>query len=54
MCELGLQVGVIAHVTSAVGHTEEQFDKGDAQLGYEILRAICRARRRTLIGLERG
>jgi hypothetical protein len=29
MCELGLQVGVIAHVTSAVGHTEEQFDKGD-------------------------
>jgi uridine phosphorylase len=50
----GFPVGVIAHVTNAVGHTEEQFDKGDAQLGYEILKAICRAGRRTLTSLKRG
>jgi uridine phosphorylase len=50
----GFPVGVIAHVTNAVGHTEEQFHKGDAQLGYEILKAICRAGRRTLTSLKHG
>ena len=43
-------VGVVAHVTNAVGHTEEQFDKGDAPLGHEIFQAICRAGRRVLLG----
>ncbi|WP_321476354.1 nucleoside phosphorylase [uncultured Paludibaculum sp.] len=47
-------VGVVAHVTNAVGHTEEQFDKGEAQLSFEILKSICRAGRRMLTGLERG
>lgn len=47
-------VGVVAHVTNAVGHTEEQFDKGDAQLSFEILKSICRAGRRVSIGLEPG
>ena len=42
-------VGVIAHVTNAVGSSEEQFDKGDAPLGYEIFKAICRAGRRALL-----
>jgi uridine phosphorylase len=42
-------VGVVAHVTNAVGRTEEQFDKGDAPLGYEIFKAICRAGRRKLL-----
>ncbi len=41
----GFPVGVVAHVTNAVGHTEEQFDKGDAPRGYEIFKAICRAGR---------
>lgn len=50
----GVPVGVIAHVTNAIGHTEEQFDKGNAGMGYEILRAICRASRRVLAALERG
>jgi uridine phosphorylase len=50
----GVPVGVIAHVTNAIGHTEEQFDKGEAQIGYEILRAICRAGQRVLASLEPG
>ncbi len=45
-------VGVLAHVTNAIGHTEEQFDKGDSQVGYEILQAICRAGRHMLVSLE--
>ena len=36
-------VGVVAHVTNAVGHNEEQFDKGDPHVSFEILKAICRA-----------
>lgn len=47
-------VGVVAHVTNAVGRTEEQFDKGGASLGYEIFKAICRAGRRVLPSEERG
>ncbi len=50
----GFPVGLIAHVTNAVGRTEEQFDKGGAPLGYEIFRAVCRAGRRTLLSQERG
>lgn len=42
-------VGVVAHVTNAVGGADEQFDKGDAPLGYEIFKAICRAGRRALL-----
>jgi len=42
-------VGVVAHVTNAVGRTEEQFDKGDAPLGFQIFKAICRAGRRALL-----
>lgn len=45
----GFPVGVIAHVTNAVGGAEEQFDKGGAALGYEILKAACRAGRRLLL-----
>lgn len=50
----GFPVGLIAHVTNAVGHTEEQFDKGGAPLGYEIFKAICRAGRRTLLSQQPG
>lgn len=46
----GFPVGLVAHVTNAVGRTEEQFDKGDAPLSQEIFKAICRAGRRTLLG----
>jgi uridine phosphorylase len=41
----GFPVGVVAHVTNAAGRAEEQFDKGGAALGYEILKAACRAGR---------
>ena len=47
-------VGVVAHVTNAVGRTEEQFDKGGAPLGHEIFKAICRAGRRVLASPERS
>jgi nucleoside phosphorylase len=50
----GVPVGVIAHVTNAIGHTEEQFDKGEARIGYEIFRAICRAGQRVLVTLDQG
>ena len=50
----GFPVGLIAHVTNAVGRTEEQFDKGGAPLGYEIFKAICRAGRRALLSQEHG
>ncbi len=43
----GFPVGVLAHVTNAIGH-DEQFDKGGAQVGYDILLAICRASQRAL------
>jgi uridine phosphorylase len=41
-------VGLIAHVTNAIGLSEEQFDKGSDPLGYEIFKAACRAGRRVL------
>jgi hypothetical protein len=43
----GFSVGVLAHVTNAIGH-DEQFDKGGAQVGRDILLAICRASQRAL------
>ncbi len=48
----GFPVGLIAHVTNAVGRTEEQFDKGGSPLGFEIFKAVCRAGRRTLLGMR--
>ena len=48
----GFPVGLIAHVTNAVGLTEEQFDKGGAPLSYEIFKAVCRAGRRALLTQE--
>lgn len=50
----GFPVGLIAHVTNAVGRTEEQFEKGGAPLGYEIFKAVCRAGRRTQSSQQRG
>ena len=49
-----LPVGVVAHVTNAIGHTEDQFEKGGAQLGHQIFRAVCRAGRRMLTAAEDG
>ncbi len=40
-------VGVLAHVTNAIGH-DEPFDKGGAQVGHDIFLAICRASQRAL------
>ena len=36
-------VGVVAHVTNAVDHQEEQFDKGTEEHGYLLLQAMLRA-----------
>ena len=41
-------VGVVAHVTNAVDHPEEQFDKGTDEDGYALLNAMLRAGRRFL------
>jgi uridine phosphorylase len=39
-------VGVVAHVTNAVDHQDEQFDKGTEEHGFLLLRAMLRAGRR--------
>ncbi len=39
-------VGVVAHVTNAVDHQDEQFDKGTDEHGFLLLRAMLRAGRR--------
>lgn len=45
----GVRCGVVAHVTNGVDHSsEDQFDKGSHQLGFEILKAMSRAGRRCL------
>ena len=36
-------VGVVAHVTNAIDHTGEPFDKGSDEHGWHIVRAMCRA-----------
>ena len=36
-------VGVVAHVTNAIDHTGEPFDKGADQHGWHIVQAMCRA-----------
>jgi uridine phosphorylase len=41
-------VGIIAHVTNAPEHGEEQFDKGTHDLQRELLHAVCRGARRYL------
>jgi uridine phosphorylase len=42
-------VGVVAHVTNAIDHSGEPFDKGPHSEGYALFQAICRAGTR-LIG----
>jgi uridine phosphorylase len=43
----GVKCGVVAHVTNGIEHSsEDQFDKGAHQFGFEILKAISRAGRR--------
>lgn len=45
----GVRCGVVAHVTNGVDHVAaDQFEKGSHQLGFEILKAMCRAGRRCL------
>jgi uridine phosphorylase len=41
-------VGMVAHVTNAVDHTDEQFDKGTDDDSFLLLRAMLRAGRRYL------
>ena len=36
-------VGVVAHVTNAIDHTGEPFDKGADQHGWHIVQAMCRS-----------
>lgn len=41
-------IGVVAHVTNAVDHKDEQFDKGSDEDGFSLLKAMLRAGRRFL------
>jgi len=36
-------IGVVAHVTNAIDHTGEPFDKGPETHGIRILKALCHA-----------
>ena len=36
-------VGMVAHVTNAIDHTGEPFDKGPDEHGWHIVQAMCRA-----------
>ena len=38
-------VGVVAHVTNAIDHTGEPFDKGSDEHGWHIVQAMCRVGR---------
>ena len=37
------EVGIVAHVTNAIDHTGEPFDKGSDEHGWRIVQAMCRA-----------
>lgn len=39
------EVGVVSHVTNAVDHTGEPFDKGPDEHGWHLTQAMCRAGR---------
>ena len=39
----GAAAGLVAHVTNAIDHTGEDFDKGAREDGLQLLEAICRA-----------
>jgi len=41
-------IGVVAHVTNAVDHPDEQFDKGTDEDSFAVLKAMLRAGRRFL------
>lgn len=41
-------IGIVAHVTNALDHQDEQFDKGSDEDGFAIMRAMLRAGRRYL------
>ena len=44
-----VRCGVVAHVTNGLDHSSnDQFDKGSHQLGFELLKAMSRAARRSL------
>ena len=38
-------VGVVAHVTNAIDHTGEAFDKGPDEHGWQLAQAMCRVGR---------
>jgi uridine phosphorylase len=41
-------VGVVAHVTNAIDHTGESFDKGPDEHCWQIVQAMCRTSRKLL------
>jgi uridine phosphorylase len=45
------KVGVVAHLTNAVDHTKDQFDKGSNEEGWEIVQAMCRSAKHLLVGV---
>ena len=47
-------VGVLAHVTNAVDHPDEQFDKGSGEDGLRLLQAMLRAAQRFIARTPRA
>ena len=47
------KVGVVAHLTNAVDRTNDQFDKGPNEEGWEIVQAMCRSAKRLLVETKR-
>jgi len=39
----GIPVGMVAHVTNAVDHTQEPFNKGSHAFGQRLLETMCNA-----------
>jgi hypothetical protein len=46
-------IGMVAHVTNAVDHQEEQFDKGTDVDAFELLKSMVRAGKRFLAQSEK-
>ncbi len=41
-------VGIVAHVTNAIGQTEDLFDKGSDERAWDTVQAMCRASKASL------
>jgi uridine phosphorylase len=49
----GIAVGEVAHITNALDHEEDQFNKGSHAFGLRLLEAMCRGARTYLSKITR-